>query len=237
MTPRFDGCGGNSGCGCESAGRKNGSADDAERPTPIESEPTGSGSNATEDRWVEDPTDSAATLPEDVQTAMERFLGTEPLETMVDCLPAVRRRVFGDTVDVVDLCHADGETDHRAVLEGETYHFRCFYDVILLAALTSSPVEMRTVAPDGAAVTARVTGTGKPTVSPTSAVASFGIETDVEPLSASDRPLEVSYAAICPHTNAFPSRPEYEAWAATASAATIGMPLANATELAELLLE
>ncbi|RQG96768.1 organomercurial lyase [Natrarchaeobius oligotrophus] len=233
MTSNSNGCGGTERCGCGT---------EANQPAHVESNAeAGDGDPSSPDpidgRWIDDPASADSTLPDDVRAAMERWLETDGIETVADCFAAIRRRVGNGSLAVADLCHADGETDHRGVLEGETYHFRCFYDAVLLAELGDSPVTIRTVAPDGTEITGRVSDAGEPTVEPAGATMSFGIAADANPLSTADRRLGAAYEAICPFVRAFPDRASYGTWAATVPAATIATPLADATELAGLLLE
>ena len=168
---------------------------------------------------------------------MGRVLGEEPVETLGDWLAEVRRRVGGGAIAVEDLCHADEETGHWGELDGETYHFQCFYDAVVLSALAETPVDVRTESPDGTVIEARAAGTDDLTVAPESAVFSFGVAESVEP-PADEGPSHADvYAAVCPYVRAFPDADAYARWAATVPAVTVAMPFAGATDVAEKLVE
>ncbi|PCR92023.1 organomercurial lyase [Natrinema ejinorense] len=187
------------------------------------------------DRWIGDSPVMETPFPEDVRTAMEQFLGAGSIATLEDWVGELRRQT-GGPIDVDDLCHADGETAHWGELEGVRYDFRCFYDAVALAELASQPVEIHTTSPGGTEITARATGDGDVTATPSTAVVSFGIVTD---RSKSDgKPtLEDAYTSICPAVAGFPTRDAYERWAARTSAATVGLPLSAATTVATGLVE
>jgi hypothetical protein len=191
----------------------------------------------TADRWLADGSPLSAELPADVGVALGRVLGEEPVETLGDWLAEVRRRVDGGAIAVEDLCHADEETGHWGELDGETYHFQCFYDAVVLSALAETPVDVRTESPDGTVIEARAAGTADLTVTPESAVFSFGVAESVEP-PADEGPSHADvYAAVCPYVRAFPDADAYARWAATVPAVTVAMPLAGATDVAEKLVE
>ncbi|AUX07828.1 alkylmercury lyase [Halalkaliarchaeum desulfuricum] len=108
----------------------------------------------------------------------------------------------------------------------------CFYDAVILAALSDREVDIRTESPDGTVIEARAVGSDQLTVTPGGAVFSFGIDEGVNPPPDGGPTLEQGYAAICPYVKAFPSREAYRRWAETVPAATVAMPLSGATELA-----
>jgi hypothetical protein len=189
------------------------------------------------ERWLDDGSSLDAELPEDVGMVLGRLVGEQPVETLGDWLAAVRRRVGGGTIATDDLCHADAETGHRAEMDGETYHFQCFYDAVVLSALADSPVDIRTESPDGTTIEAHTTGTSGLTVTPESAVFSFGVAESAEPPADGEPSHADVYAAVCPYVRAFPDADAYARWAATAPAVTVAMPLAGATDVAEKLVE
>lgn len=189
------------------------------------------------DRWIGDATVTNATLPDDVQTAMERFFGDASIATLEDWITEIRRGISGGSIAIEELCHADGETDHWGELDGTRYHFRCFYDAVALAELASEPVQIHTKSPDGTIIEARATGDGDLTATPSTAVVSFGIATEDSPPADAEPSLEDAYAVICPSVRAFPTRSAYEQWAARTAAATVGMPLSAATAVATGLVE
>ena len=193
-----------------------------------------SAAGATTDRWLGGTDYLTATLPEDLRRGLGRLLGVEPVDSIGEWIREVRGRVGDGSIGVGDLCHADGETPHRGTVDGETYHFQCFYDAVVLAALREGAVEIRTESPDGSVVEARTDGADL-RVSPASAVFSFGVEATVEPPTG-DGPTHADvYGAVCPYVKAFSDRAAYERWAESKDAATVAMPLAGATELASAL--
>ncbi|WP_226482083.1 organomercurial lyase [Natrinema amylolyticum] len=186
------------------------------------------------DRWISDSPVLEAPLPDDVRTALGRLLGEESVETLAEWIAEIRRRTGGGSIAVDDLCHAPGETAHWGEIDGERYHFRCFYDAVLLSALADRPVAIRTESPDGTVIEARAAGTTRLAVTPETAAFSFGVDETVAPPDSEPSHADV-YAAVCPYVRAFPDREAYERWADTVPAATVAMPLAGATELAAAL--
>lgn len=192
--------------------------------------------DATADRWLaSDPLN--AELPPGVRSTLGRFLGTDGVETLDEWAEALRQHADGDAITVADLCVTDEPTPHRGATDGRTYHFACFYDAVILAAIEDRPVEIRTESPAGAVVEARSVGTEGLTVDPPGAVFSFGIDEAVDPPGEGGPSFERGYAAICPYVRAFADRDAYERWAAEVPAATVAMPLAGATDLAAALVE
>lgn len=122
--------------------------------------------------WVGGEAVLEADLPASFQETISEFLGTE-VTTLGEWVAALRDQLGGG-IDVEHLCHADGETPHRAVLNGETFHFQCFYDAVALSLLEEESVDIRTESPDGDVVEASVTDDGIQTT-PESAVTSFGV--------------------------------------------------------------
>lgn len=191
----------------------------------------------TTDRWLGEDAVLDADLPGDVQAPLGELVGEDAVETLGDWLAEVRRGTVGGAVGIEDLCHAADATGHRGELDGETYHFRCFYDAVILSALAETPVTVRTESPDGTIIEARASGATDLTVTPETAVFSFGVERSVEP-PADGAPSHADiYAAICPYVRAFPDGDAYERWARTVPAATVALPLAGATEIAARLVE
>lgn len=178
-----------------------------------------------------------AELPGELQDAARRFLGDVSVETLGDWAGEVRRRTGGGSIAVEDLCREREATGHWGDLDGERYHFRCFFDAVVLAALTDRRVELRTVSPGGTVIEATATGDGELSVSPAGTLASFGIATTAGATPDGDPTREDVYEAVCPVVQAFPTPQAYERWADTVPAATVAMPLADATELAAALAE
>ena len=174
------------------------------------------------------------TLPSDLQAALAQFLDCESIRTLGEWADAIRQQTGGGAISREDLCHVDEKTGHWGDLDGERYHFACFYDAIILAGMADRRVDIRTESPDGTVIEARAVGQDELSVSPPDAVFSIGVDETV--VAADEEPsIEESYAAICPHVKAFPDRAAYEEWAADVPAATAAMPLAGATDLAEAL--
>ena len=176
-------------------------------------------------------------LPAELQTALGRFLGDDedPVRTLGDWAAAVRRLTGGGAIAIEELCHTETETGHWGELDGDRYHFACFYDAVILAAIADQPVEIRTESPAGSVIEAHADGGTGLTVSPSDAVFSFGIDETVVASTADAPTLEDGYAAICPYVQAFPDPESYERWDGTVPAPTVALPLAGATDLAAAL--
>lgn len=179
-----------------------------------------------------------ATLPEDVDAAFGRLLGGDPIPTLGAWAERMRQGVDEtDGIGIENLCHADGETAHWGEVDGERYHFICFYDAVVLAALTDGAVDVRTESPEGTVVEAHAVGTDELTVSPEGTMFSIGVADDIEAPADGDLTNADIYAAVCPYVKAFPSVDAYERWAEDVAAATVAMPLSGATELAAALVD
>lgn len=188
--------------------------------------------------WITGADVLEARLPDELQSSLGRFLGVERVETLGEWAGAVRDHAGGGSITVDELCLSDAETAHWGTVDGDRYYFACFYDAVILAALSDRPVDVRTESPGGTVVEARVVGTEELTVTPDEAVFSFGIDDGVEPPADGDGPsLERGYAAICPYVRAFPTPTAYEEWATRVPAATVALSLAGATELASELVD
>jgi len=188
--------------------------------------------NATVARWLdEDGLD--AQLPADLQQILGSFFDQGSVETLGAWAAAIRHVVDG-TIAVDQLCHADEPTDHWGEIDGERYHFQCFYDAVILSAIENRPVAVHTVSPGGTGIEARAAGTDSLSVTPENAVFSLGVGHDA---AAADGEITIrdAYAAICPYVKAFPDRDAYESWAETVPAATVATPLAGATTFARAL--
>lgn len=190
-------------------------------------------SERSSSRWIADASALEAELPPELQSALGRFLGVESVETLGEWASEVRTRTGGGSITVDDLCLTDEETAHRGTVGDERYHFACFYDAVILAALSDRPVKIRTKSPGGSVIEARAVGTEELTVRPREAVFSFGIDDAVAPPANGEDPsLERGYAAICPYVKAFPTPVAYAKWARSVPAATVAMALDGATDLA-----
>ena len=186
-------------------------------------------------RWLDGEDPLEAPLPADLGAGLGRLIGEPPVETIAEWLAAVRRLTGGGPIGIDNLCHADGETPHRGRMDGETYYFQCFYDAVALAALADEPVEVRTESPGGAEIEAWASGETLD-ATPEAAVFSFGVGRDVAPPDDGPTVGDI-YGAVCPYVRAFPDRAAYERWAEEVLAATVGLPLAGATDIAAALAE
>jgi hypothetical protein len=173
-----------------------------------------------------------APLSPDVRRALARFLDGSTVRTLRDWVGAVRDRTGGAAIDMEDLCHEQAETPHWGELDGDRYHFTCFFDAVVLAALAEAPVDVRTESPDGTVIEATVAGDGDLTVDPPGTLMSFGALTVPSVIPDGEPTREDVYAAICPVVKAFPSPGAYERWSTSVPAATIAIPLADATAVA-----
>lgn len=185
--------------------------------------------NETDDeRWLGGTDVLDADLPTAFRTEMSRFLGRE-VTTLGEWVAALRD-ANGGAIDAEMLCHAGGTTPHRATLDGETYHFQCFYDAVALARLRDGAVDVRTESPDGDVIEANSDGHGiDPT--PSTAVVSFGVEHGAS--TADEEPtIRETYGAICPYVKAFPDREAYASWADSVDAETVAIPLAEGVPVA-----
>jgi alkylmercury lyase len=189
------------------------------------------------DRWLAERPVTKAPLPQEMARRMDRFFDRESVETLADFITAARNATGGGSISVDDLCHAAAETPHRAIVEGETYHFQCFYDGIALAHLVDKPVEIRTESPTDEPVTMQASPDGDISVTPPDAAMSFGVATVQETLLRESSIREAIYEAICPSVKAFSGREPYERWAEEIDAATVGMPLAAGVPVAAALTE
>ena len=171
-------------------------------------------------------------LPPDLQVALARYLGVDSIPTL-DAWTRALRTVIGDgPITVEALCLTSEDTPHRGVMDGDTYHFACFYDAVILAAIADQPVDIRTKSPDGVEITARAQESDVLDVDSPEAVFSFGIDRHVDPPTGDDPSMAVGYESICPYVKAFPTAEDYYSWASTVPAPTVALPLAGATGLA-----
>ncbi|NHN41286.1 alkylmercury lyase [Halorubellus sp. JP-L1] len=193
------------------------------------------GNGGVPDDWLDGPDVLDAELPADLRASLGRFVGRASVDTLGEWAMHVRRITPGRSIAVEQLCHADAETEHWGTAGGERYHFQCFYDAVVLAAIEDHPVDVHTESPGGGVVEARAVGSESLSVSPESAVFSFGIANDARERSGGEPTLEDGYAAICPYVKAFPDYDAYERWADHVPAATVALPLSGATDVANAL--
>ncbi|QIO25274.1 organomercurial lyase [Haloarcula sp. JP-L23] len=158
-----------------------------------------------------------------------------------------RPKTFGDWVDAlafladrddidVDmdmLCTID-DSPHRATFNGQTQHYQCFQDPIIVPFLADDvdTVEIETESPvSGEPIELWVTET-EIEATPSDVVMSFGVAANVE-APPQDVPSPIlAYSLFCPYGNVFLSQEEYETWAAEVDAITIPTTMKDALELA-----
>jgi hypothetical protein len=183
---------------------------------------------STDDRFLDGDGVLDDPVPDDLGRVLGRVLGGDPVATLGEWIDAVRERTGGGAIAVEDLCHTDEETGYWGRMDGERYDFRCFYDAV--------PVDVHTEAPEGTVIEFHATSDGELTAAPDGAVVSFGVDEAVSPPDGEPVP-ETVYAGVCPFVQAFADRAAYERWAADVPAATVAMPLADATAIADALAE
>lgn len=191
-----------------------------------------------------DDTDSTAidarTVPPDLAEAMQTAFGLdEPPDTVADWLGSASRLLDDSEIDVGvgDLCTAD-ESRHVARIDGESQHFRCVLDALVLPFLLpgESPVEVRSQSPVSDEPVELAVSRDAVEVTPTGAVMSFGFAEGLEAADPGDVEPGRAYEAVCPYVNAFPSREEYDRWAReTGEASTMALSFPAGLELAEAL--
>lgn len=215
-----------------------GSADESDIPTDCRKDMTTQEweSEAT-DRWISQEPVLDAPLPDDLRMKLGLLVGDDSVDTLADWVTEIRQFTGGGAISIDDLCHSTGETDHWGEMDGERYHFLCFYDAVILAAVADRPVDIRTVSPGGTIITAEAAGSSDLRVTPEQAVFSFGVTNGVEPPVDGAPSAADVYAAVCPYVRAFPGPAAYTDWAESAPAATVGMPLQGATTVAAALVE
>jgi len=217
-----------------------GSTDDADEPT------DGIGATTVEqtpdadvdplvDRLLSGDTPLASSLPEDLESALGALVGEPPVTTLEEWVDLIRESIGGGAISVADLCHVEEETPHWGDVDGDRYHFACFYDAVILSGLVDRPVDVHTESPEGGIVEARAVGTEDLSVDPSEAVFSLGCATDADRSDDADPSHELIYEAVCPYVRAFPNVAAYDRWRRTVPAATVATSLSGATDLAAAL--
>ena len=133
-----------------------------------------------------------------------------------------------------DLCVVDS-SNHEARIGDNVYYYQCTLDAFVVGYLVDEPVIVRSVPPTSDTVITVEFIDGEVRADPEGSMMSFGIAEDVEPPEGAITP-EKMYGYICPYGHAFPSRTEYEEWAATTGAVTTATELADGLEIARELL-
>ncbi|MFB6299218.1 MAG: organomercurial lyase [Halobacteriales archaeon] len=161
-----------------------------------------------------------------------------------------RPAVFGDWVEALaaiadrddiemgpsTLCTVD-DSPHKATFNGQVQYYQCVQDPIILPFLAEDidTVEIETESPvSGDPIELTVTDT-EITAEPDSVVMSFGVAEDVEgPPDDLPSPI-LAYSRFCPYGHPFPSRDEYDSWAAEVDAVTMATSMEDTFELARAL--
>lgn len=133
-----------------------------------------------------------------------------------------------------DLCLVDS-SNHEARVGDDVYYYQCTLDAFVVGYLVDESVTVRSVPPTSDTVITVEFTDGEVRADPEDSVLSFGIAEDVEPPEGAITP-EKMYGYICSYGHAFPSRTEYEEWAATTDAVTTATELADGLEIARELL-
>lgn len=179
-------------------------------------------------------------MPDDVATTFEAALGLESRpETVGDWIDATARRLdaAGISFGVEEMCLTDA-SPHSARIDGQTRHFACVLDTLLLPFVLDEPDEVvvRTHSPvSETVIDVTVTREGI-TVAPDDAVMSFGIAGDTDSPEDRDGVLANGTVQFCPYIDAFADDAEYERWAdETDEAVTMMLPLEDGFALASAL--
>jgi hypothetical protein len=117
-----------------------------------------------------------------------------------------------------DLCDTE-DSPHSATVGGETTHYVCAQDPIVVGLLADEPVTVESTAPTADdPVTIEFDPESGVTVTPEGSLLSFGIDPDAR---APERVTpEAMYGIVCPYGHAFPDDESYQAWARETEAVT-----------------
>lgn len=174
-------------------------------------------------------------LGEGLRVALDLEQRPRAFGEYVEAMAALVER-DGLEVDLDTLCTTD-ESPHQATFRGETQHYHCTLDAVIVPFLDDAVerVVVETVSPvSGDAITYTVTDSSIE-AEPTEAVLSFGVGADVEAPPPDARSPALAYRRVCPYGKAFISRAEYERWAGGIDAHTMPLSFEDALALAEAL--
>lgn len=124
----------------------------------------------------------------------------------------------GGTLSTSDLCDT-ADSPHTATLAGETTHYMCAQDPLVVGMLADEPVTVESTPPNREEpITVSFEPDGTIEAAPDGALLSFGVDPDAE------RPEPVTpeamYRLVCPYGHAFPDDEAYREWASEADAVT-----------------
>lgn len=175
-----------------------------------------------------------APLPSALRSTLEEFLGYDGITTVEDWANAIKTTFGNPALTLDDLCFVDATSPHQAVMDGTVHDFACFYDAMILSALTDRQVQIRTASPFGETIRARCDDQTVG-VDPPTAICSFGIERDAVPAEPGNPTLEDGYTAMCPYVRAFPTDRAYRFWAVGVPATSIALSVSDGLAFAERL--
>lgn len=158
----------------------------------------------------------------------------EPPKTFGDWVNALTFLADRDDIDVdMDMLCTIDDSPHRATFNGQTQHYQCFQDPIIVPFLSDDvdTVEIETESPvSGEPIELRMTET-EIEATPPDVVMSFGVAADVEAPPGDVASPILAYSLFCPYGNVFLSQDEYETWAAEVDAITMPTTMEDALEL------